>query len=98
MPYIFIGLLIACCAAALILFFVTLHRNYNRNLLWLSLMVAMVINLFTLKHLTLLGFCLFFSIPLCAVYVIGTEILKARAKAGTADDGGNASGTKRKGK
>lgn len=87
MSTLLICLLIGCCAAALILFFVTLHRHYNRNLFWISLMSAMVINLFTLSHVTILGFCLFFSIPLCAVYVIGTEILKARA--GEGDDQNN---------
>ncbi|MGN8764593.1 hypothetical protein [Hornefia butyriciproducens] len=67
----YILILLACSVAAMVIFFVTLVRNFNKHVLLMAAAVTMLINMFAMHYVTWLGLCLTVSLPLSVVYVLG---------------------------
>ena len=68
---LYILILLACSVAAMVIFFVTLVRNFNKHVLLMAAAVTMLINMFAMHYVTWLGLCLTVSLPLSVVYVLG---------------------------
>lgn len=55
-----------------------LIKEYNKNVLVLSLVITMLINMFAIHKVNILGFILMIVMPVSVVYVIGIELVRAK--------------------
>ncbi|MDY6037606.1 MAG: hypothetical protein SPI74_01195 [Eubacterium sp.] len=60
------------------IFIRTLIKEYNKNVLVLSLVITMLINMFAIHKVNILGFILMIVMPVSVVYVIGIELVRAK--------------------
>ena len=60
------------------IFIRTLNKEYNKNVLVLSLVITMLINMFAIHKVNILGFILMIVMPVSVVYVIGIELVRAK--------------------